>query len=858
MEKVICFCLALSALLFSAALFGILFRFVRYLLQRPNRSIRLVRYLLLILLAIWSLRFAVGYYSNLAESETGGGQEEQQEEQRKLGTWEVIFDSLTHAFQSFSMDEDYSEYIANGKNMVAALRGEDSALIGICGFYTAFLNVLAPVCGGAILLDIVQGVFPGIMFFIKKLLFWKKKYFFSELNEASLAAARSIHDRRTFFLFRPVIVFTDVYTDGEDEKSSELLKKAKALGAVCLNDDLTHVSPRFSNKKEYWLIDENEIDNIKTLAELANDRHYKTIHKTIIRIFYHDDSYSLTEAGIIERIRGRYQKKLESDIKKGKKSALRKLKIAETEVLSKRIREERKKQEARNTETEALPKLTGKKSLKLNVKDAAGKLREQIKRPAESLGIWANKTFRLDAYLDRLHREYLSLLGKTEEEAEEKDGLDEKAEGEAIERVVDLKAPAVIRTRCYQDLIYHLMEDHPLYEPLLGREGDLKLDVAILGNGNIGMEMFLTSYWCGQLYHIPLSINMVAIDGTEDVVGKINMISSEILKSTEERWEELRVYEREDHFNEPYFTFRYCGSNVDTADISSIVCTDPISEEHGTMALTDADYYLVALGEDDLNIRTAERLMKAVAIRQMELKVKKDVTIAYVVYDSNLFEALNQPDQTDGPEASEKTVNVSGAGKIRMIAVGSIDETYGYDNIINSRYAAKKISKENGKFTRSDWVTLANMRSVSSRPYEFWSSNARDIHYQYKLFSAYLIGHDPSCGWEDWKKNHEEYICETASEEPADMLAWLEHRRWNAYMRSIGFQKGKKDVKFLKTHDCLVERKDPQDPYQPLPEHSKDCLEIVKDAKIPAAPHLIDYDYAGIVPEAVYNKMIGQ
>ena len=44
------------------------------------------------------------------------------------------------------------------------------------------------------------------------------------------------------------LIFTDAYSDKEEEKSTELLLSAKALGAICLKDDLLHISLITSEK----------------------------------------------------------------------------------------------------------------------------------------------------------------------------------------------------------------------------------------------------------------------------------------------------------------------------------------------------------------------------------------------------------------------------------------------------------------------------------------------------------------------------------------------------------------------------------------------------------------------------------
>ena len=85
--------------------------------------------------SVWSLRYAVGYFSII--SSVGG---------EATLTWlEEIVNSLLHALQTFSMDEDYTGYILNGKEMLTAIFGENSHWPTVYGAYASFLNFVAPI-----------------------------------------------------------------------------------------------------------------------------------------------------------------------------------------------------------------------------------------------------------------------------------------------------------------------------------------------------------------------------------------------------------------------------------------------------------------------------------------------------------------------------------------------------------------------------------------------------------------------------------------------------------------------------------------------------------------------------------------
>jgi len=64
-----------------------------------------------------------------------------------LGPVERFFDSMVHALQTFSMDEDYTGYLSAGKCALQA--GGHPVWARVYGIVMSILNVCAPVLGGA-------------------------------------------------------------------------------------------------------------------------------------------------------------------------------------------------------------------------------------------------------------------------------------------------------------------------------------------------------------------------------------------------------------------------------------------------------------------------------------------------------------------------------------------------------------------------------------------------------------------------------------------------------------------------------------------------------------------------------------
>ena len=97
--------------------------------------------------------------------------------------------------------------------------------------------------------------------------FFRNVHVFSELNEESLALAKNIKDPHRI---KNCIVFTNVSEELE-EKSAHLIKKAKDLRAICYRKDI--LTPNFMHhsrfpKLKFYAISENEVTNIEQAAEL--------------------------------------------------------------------------------------------------------------------------------------------------------------------------------------------------------------------------------------------------------------------------------------------------------------------------------------------------------------------------------------------------------------------------------------------------------------------------------------------------------------------------------------------------------------------------------------------------------------
>lgn len=676
-----------------------------------------------LMLSIWMLRFAVGYFS-IVVSESGTQQ---------LTPSEEIVDSLFRALRTFSMEEEYSEYIIGIKALISEIVPDGlrsfSIIQNVTVVYASLLNLIAPVIGGAIILEILASVFPKMRLRWSYFNFRRPKYYFSELNEASLSLAKSIYYEEN--AERPVLIFTDTYVDDEEEKEYELLLEAKKYGAICVRDDMVHVTKTKYGKRAYYLMDENEFGNLQTLMGLIEDNNVKFIKDSYIYLFVQSDAYVQVEKQVYKEL------------------------------------EEKKK-----------------------------------------------------------------LLSSGEK-------------------------PTIVPVRGYRNLVHNLLVEVPLYEPLVHKKDNTKLSITILGNGIIGTEAFLSTYWFGQMLvsrdengrktisECEMTINVVSKDSEEVFWSKIDYVNSELketvrilgdCKDCNNRG--LLAYNNDGHANNPYCSVKYIKADVKVGGF-----WDGNSDE--TQKLLDSDYFIVALGNDADNISVADKIRRLIGKKHLE-ETREDstgnVVIAYAVFNSELANTLNNQ--------KHYQCRVKGENDIYMYAFGSLEQVYSCDNVYMSK--SKLLAEGTGAAYDKAQMRQRHIddnkkrKDNENRNYSYWADLARAMHIKYKVFSLGLIKKsifDYNSDEADLHKSYVEGQCDLykqialaeSSEELSDelkavyndvqskkhILAWLEHRRWTAFTRTMGYQytgEFKKNLQLngeshknmeLKLHPCLVEAKKP-------------------------------------------------
>lgn len=674
--------------------------------NRLGANDRMLFFPAMLLLSIWCLRYAVGYY--LIEFPP--------EDVIPLTPAEEAFNSVVHTLQTFSMDEDYTAYITDGKAMMFCI-GATDFWVEAYGVYAAVLNALAPIIGGAIILEIVASIFPRIGLRLRYLAVWQEKYYFSELNERSLALVKSISEAYRTKFIRPVIIFCDVYADREAEDVSEMMMAAKGMGAICLRDDLAHIAKTSCGQRKFFLIDDTQIDNLKMLTALAEPDNSEYLKDAEVYLFCRDMSYIQVES----------------------------------------------------------------------------RVREKLTKAS-----WFRKTTTVT-----------------------------EVDGKTVEKTTDNR-PVIIPVRSRRNLVATMLDKLPLYEPLIhkapGPDGNRELRVTILGTGTIGTEMFLSTYWIGQMLDCRVHIQIVSQEGEDAFWGRMDAISPEIRRSMTPGDPILRINRKGD-MAEPYCTVSYLSCDIrDKAFLSRL---EPDAEDLG---LLKTDYFVVALGSDEENMATADLLLRNVGRFHLRNPEARTV-IAYVVYNSELAAELN---------GKKRYYSTSDRADIYMQAIGSRAEVYSEANVFLSGYkAASEDANAGYELLRDNKRRAEAQQKRIKDDYNYWASNAQVMHYKYKVFSTGMIQKSifDFADSEDGEKAYREAFREASeaykqmvrgektglsAEEQAKIhtlwhrLAWLEHRRWNAYIRTQGFRhtddwkayaKRVNDHKHrdYRLHPCLVE-----------------------------------------------------
>ena len=278
-------------------------------------------------------------------------------------------------------------------------------------------------------------------------------------------------------------------------------------------------------------------------------------------------------------------------------------------------------------------------------------------------------------------------------------------------------------------LIQKTLYDHPttLFESAHATtpEGEKIISAVVVGLGGYGTEMLKTLLWYGQMDGYRIEIN--AFDRATDADQRLAYQCPDIMSGK---------YNGQFVQGEAYYQVAV------HADVS--VGTSAFAEK--IAQIKNASYVLVSLGNDDLNIETA------VGLRTIFERMGIKPVIYAVVHNSALAVCMADLTNYKGQHYD-----------IRLI--GALEDSYSEEVVLHSAIEKDALDIHCLGFNGEEVDFYAY-------EYNYRSSTASALHNKARAALGIHGANLPA---------------EQRTPEQSAALTELEHRRWNAYMRSIGY-----------------------------------------------------------------------
>lgn len=183
----------------------------------------------------------------------------------RCGILETILIAIHNTIRLFIVDGEFDFITSNINELPDWLARAYTSLFSV-------LFVLAPI----LTFGFVLSFFKNILAYKKYIThFYSDAYIFSELNEKSIALAKSLSKNKSK---HRLFVFTDVFSN-EEEECYELIDQAKEIGAICFKKDIVAIDFSFHSKKRmlnFFAIGRDESENLSQAIKLITNRKYGT------------------------------------------------------------------------------------------------------------------------------------------------------------------------------------------------------------------------------------------------------------------------------------------------------------------------------------------------------------------------------------------------------------------------------------------------------------------------------------------------------------------------------------------------------------------------------------------------------
>ncbi len=374
-----------------------------------------------------------------------------------------------------------------------------------------------------------------------------------------------------------------------------------------------------------------------------------------------------------------------------------------------------------------------------------------------------------------------------------------------------------------QQLIWNTIPEMNLYQ--LADRHDKTLSVMIVGFGSYGEAFFKTLVWYCQFEGYKLQIHVLDKQGDPES-GK-NHIQAIINRTCPEL---LKKNRSESGGDAQYDIEIFPGVDVLTSDLDEMIAYQGDDPEKMAVSqrLKSTNLVFVSLGDDDLNIEVSiylrslfDRVNGVTAKRGIDWN-DEAVDIYSVVFDDQKSKILYNKKFADGNEhllLNHKNI------PYHIHFIGSMSSQFDYGNIYDA-VLEQRANKHHSSWVAieekvyQEWQEANDQENLDKHEWYYESEktaeaveNAKRKYEQYEYYRNSSIAKE--LYQREIKKNPALVDATTCLEKSGKQICRCEncirrklseHRRWNAYMRVIGFsyQGGKRADRAL-LHDMLCD-----------------------------------------------------
>ena len=313
-----------------------------------------------------------------------------------------------------------------------------------------------------------------------------------------------------------------------------------------------------------------------------------------------------------------------------------------------------------------------------------------------------------------------------------------------------------------------------------------KISALIVGMGKHGTEMVKALSWFCQMHPYEIEIN--AVDQDPLCAEIFRSKCPELFDCNPPELTEKDVLSGAKYHNGDFTT---PGESHYKISVYGGVDARLSSFDEMMKRFPDTTYIFVALGSDELNIDVSTKLR--ILFKRQGIMPK----IHTIVYNSNSYEALK-----NGKTASGQSYEIT--------PFGDVSVTYSAECILNSDLESKALARHMdyvNHLVEEQRITGQKREEMLAKEEEtFWKY---DYNYRSSIASVLHTEFKAKCGSPGSGKKPSE-----RTEDEKWFYRYLEHQRWNAYVRSEGYVYAPVRDKLAKTHHLLI-------PFDELPYNEK-------------------------------------